>query len=83
MTAKEVKFGDSARKKLANGVNILANAVKTTLGQKGETLYLINHLEPQQLPKMAYLLQKRLNLKTNLRIWALKWSKKWRHKLQT
>ena len=31
MTAKEVKFGDSARKKLANGVNILANAVKTCL----------------------------------------------------
>ena len=30
MTAKDVKFGDDARKKLANGVNILANAVKTT-----------------------------------------------------
>ena len=27
MTAKEVKFGDSARKRLAAGVNILANAV--------------------------------------------------------
>ena len=26
MTAKEVKFGDSARKKLVAGVNILANA---------------------------------------------------------
>ena len=34
MTAKEVKFGDSDRKKLANGVNILANAVKSTLGPK-------------------------------------------------
>ena len=34
MTAKEVKFGDSARKKLVAGVNILANAVKTTLGLK-------------------------------------------------
>ena len=31
MTAKEVKFGDSARKRLAAGVNILANAVKTPL----------------------------------------------------
>ena len=29
MTAKEVKFGDDARKKLVSGVNILANAVKT------------------------------------------------------
>ena len=40
MTAKEVKFGDSARKKLANGVNILANAVKTTLGPKGRNVVL-------------------------------------------
>ncbi len=38
MTAKEVKFGDDARKKLANGVNILANAVKTTLGPKGRNV---------------------------------------------
>ena len=40
MTAKEVKFGDDARKKLANGVNILANAVKTTLGPKGRNVVL-------------------------------------------
>ena len=40
MTAKDVKFGDSARKKLANGVNILANAVKTTLGPKGRNVVL-------------------------------------------
>ena len=32
MTAKEVKFGDDARKKLVIGVNILANAVKKTPG---------------------------------------------------
>ena len=40
MTAKEVKFGDDARKKLVNGVNILANAVKTTLGPKGRNVVL-------------------------------------------
>ena len=40
MTAKEVKFGDDARKKLVNGVNILANAVKTTLGPKGRNFVL-------------------------------------------
>ena len=40
MTTKEVKFGDDARKKLANGVNILANAVKTTLGPKGRNVVL-------------------------------------------
>ena len=40
MTAKEVKFGDAARKKLVSGVNILANAVKTTLGPKGRNVVL-------------------------------------------
>ena len=32
MAAKEVKFGDEARQKMVAGVNLLANAVKATLG---------------------------------------------------
>ena len=32
--AKDVKFGDSARQKLLGGVNVLADAVKVTLGPK-------------------------------------------------
>ena len=32
MAAKDVKFGDSARQKMINGVNVLADAVKVTLG---------------------------------------------------
>ena len=35
MAAKEVKFGDSARARMIAGVNILADAVKVTLGPKG------------------------------------------------
>ena len=40
MAAKDVKFGDSARAKMLNGVNILADAVKTTLGPKGRNVVL-------------------------------------------
>ncbi len=40
MSAKEVKFGDDARSRLVNGVNILANAVKVTLGPKGRNVVL-------------------------------------------
>jgi chaperonin GroEL len=40
MAAKEVKFGDDARSLMANGVNILANAVKVTLGPKGRNAVL-------------------------------------------
>ncbi|AQX23364.1 chaperonin GroEL [Bartonella sp. 114] len=35
MAAKEVKFGREARERLLRGVDILANAVKVTLGPKG------------------------------------------------
>ena len=38
MTAKQVTFGDSSRAKLVEGVNILANAVKVTLGPKGRNV---------------------------------------------
>jgi chaperonin GroEL (HSP60 family) len=38
MTAKHVTFGDNSRSKLVDGVNVLANAVKVTLGPKGRNV---------------------------------------------
>ncbi len=38
--AKDVKFGDTARQKLLSGVNVLADAVKVTLGPKGRDVVL-------------------------------------------
>ncbi len=38
MAAKEVKFSDSARQKMLKGVNVLADAVKVTLGPKGRNV---------------------------------------------
>ncbi len=40
MPAKDVIFGDTARAKMVEGVNILANAVKVTLGPKGRNVVL-------------------------------------------
>ncbi|HOP23485.1 MAG TPA: chaperonin GroEL, partial [Gammaproteobacteria bacterium] len=40
MMAKEVLFSEDARAKMARGVNILANAVKVTLGPKGRNVVL-------------------------------------------
>ena len=40
MAAKDVKFGDSARKRMVAGVNVLADAVKVTLGPKGRNVVL-------------------------------------------
>ncbi|ALN63092.1 chaperonin GroL [Lysobacter antibioticus] len=40
MSAKEIRFGEDARAKMVRGVNILANAVKATLGPKGRNVVL-------------------------------------------
>ncbi|AUT74231.1 chaperonin GroEL [Paraburkholderia hospita] len=40
MAAKEIAFSDNARSKLVEGVNLLANAVKVTLGPKGRNVVL-------------------------------------------
>ena len=40
MAAKEVLFGEDARKRMLTGVNVLANAVKVTLGPKGRNVVL-------------------------------------------
>jgi len=40
MTAKDVKFGDTARRGMLTGVNTLADAVKVTLGPKGRNVVL-------------------------------------------
>ncbi|WP_405236609.1 chaperonin GroEL [Lentisalinibacter orientalis] len=40
MSAKEVRFSDDARHKMMAGVNVLANAVKVTLGPKGRNVVL-------------------------------------------
>ena len=40
MAAKEIRFSDDARHKMFDGVNLLANAVKVTLGPKGRNVVL-------------------------------------------
>ena len=48
MAAKDVRFGDDARSKMFRGVNILANAVKVTLGPKGRNVVLEKEASKRQ-----------------------------------
>ena len=50
MAAKEVKFSADAREKMLRGVDILANAVKVTLGPKGR------RPKPQETRKWRFVL---------------------------
>ena len=47
--AKEIKFGNDARVLMAEGVNILANAVKVTLGPKGRNVIIEKDLVVRRL----------------------------------
>ena len=63
MTAKEVKFGDSARERMVAGVNILANAVKVTLGPKGRNVVLERSFGAPTVTKDGVSVAKEVELK--------------------
>ncbi len=63
MAAKEVKFGDSARKKMLVGVNILADAVKATLGPKGRNVVLDKSFGAPTITKDGVSVAKEIELK--------------------
>ncbi len=66
MAAKEVVFGDSARAKMVEGVNILANAVKVTLGPKGRNVVLERSFGAPTVTKDGVSVAKEVELKDKL-----------------
>ncbi len=63
MAAKEVLFGDDARVRMARGVNILANAVKVTLGPKGRNAILDKSYGAPTITKDGVSVAKEIELK--------------------
>ena len=63
MAAKDVRFGDSARAKMVNGVNILADAVKVTLGPKGRNVVLDRSFGAPTITKDGVSVAKEIELK--------------------
>jgi chaperonin GroEL len=63
MAAKEVRFADDARSKLAAGVNVLANAVKVTLGPKGRNVVLDKSFGAPTVTKDGVSVAKEIELK--------------------
>jgi len=66
MAAKEVIFGDAARAKMVEGVNILANAVKVTLGPKGRNVVLERSFGAPTVTKDGVSVAKEIELKDKL-----------------
>jgi chaperonin GroEL len=63
MASKEVKFGDSARQRMLAGVNILADAVKATLGPKGRNVVLEKSFGAPTITKDGVSVAKEITLK--------------------
>jgi chaperonin GroEL len=66
MAAKDVVFGDSARTKMVEGVNILANAVKVTLGPKGRNVVIERSFGGPTITKDGVSVAKEIELKDKL-----------------
>ena len=66
MAAKDVVFGDSARARMVEGVNILANAVKVTLGPKGRNVVLERSFGGPLVTKDGVSVAKEIELKDKL-----------------
>ena len=63
MAAKDVKFGSDARERMLRGVDILANAVKVTLGPKGRNVVLERSFGAPTVTKDGVSVAKEIELK--------------------
>tara|TARA_B100000676_G_scaffold35531_1_gene33550 strand:+ start:2327 stop:3970 length:1644 start_codon:yes stop_codon:yes gene_type:complete len=63
MSAKDVRFGDDSRTRMATGVNTLANAVKVTLGPKGRNVVLEKSFGAPTVTKDGVSVAKEIELK--------------------
>jgi chaperonin GroEL len=66
MGAKDVQFGESARGKMIEGVNILANAVKVTLGPKGRNVIISKSYGSPHITKDGVTVAREIELKDAL-----------------
>ncbi|MCA2406515.1 chaperonin GroEL (plasmid) [Rhizobium leguminosarum bv. viciae 248] len=62
MAAKEIKFGTEAREKMLRGVDILANAVKATLGPKGRNVVIERSFGAPRITKDGVSVAKEIEL---------------------
>ena len=63
MAAKDVRFGENVRNRMVSGVNVLANAVKITLGPKGRNVVLERSFGAPTITKDGVSVAKEIELK--------------------
>ena len=74
--AKELRFGEDARRLLLSGVDQLAEAVKSTLGPKGRNVILEKITGSPVVTNDGVTIAREIHLATSSRTWAPSWSRK-------
>ena len=74
--AKQIVYGEEARKALQAGIDKLADTVKITLGPKGRNVVLDKKFGAPLITNDGVTIAKELSLRTPLRTWARSWSRK-------
>lgn len=73
MAAKEVRFSDDARQRMMHGINILANAVKVTLGPKGRNVLLEKSFGAPTVTKDGVSVAKEIELEDKFENMGAQW----------
>ena len=76
MSAKEVKFSVDARDRMMRGVDILANAVRVTLGPKGRNVVIDKKFGSPTVTKDGVTVAKEIELEDAMKTWAPRWCAK-------
>ena len=76
MAAKDLRFSTDARDRILQGVEILNNAVKITLGPKGRNVVIEKSYGAPRISKDGVTVAKRSSWQTSMKIWAPRSSEK-------
>ena len=74
--AKQIVHGEESRQAILRGVNLLADAVKVTLGPKGRNVVIEKKFGSPTITKDGVTVAKEIELQTASKTWAPRWSAK-------
>lgn len=73
MASKEIKYRAEAMERLTRGVNILADAVKVTLGPRGRNVVIEKSWGSPIITKDGVTVAREIELEINSKTWERKW----------
>ena len=80
MAAKDLKFSDDARARLKEGIDVLANTLKSTLGPRGRNVIVDKKFGPPQVNSDGVTIAKEIDLDDPFANWVHSYLKRYQRK---